>query len=121
MGLFSQETIEGFIKQTKEVIANLERVLALNPNIENADDVRSMLEYQKKLLAEYQERLDAMNEVGRPAIGVTKKVSLTLPESYWDWLDEKADGNRSKFLREVIENAIGNESEWSNNTEDTRD
>ena len=52
--------------------------------------------------------------VGRPAIGVTKKVSLTLSEDNWEWLDEKAEGNRSKFLREVVWNALGNESEWSN-------
>lgn len=55
-----------------------------------------------------------LGRVGRPAIGVTKKVSLTLSEDNWDWLDEKAEGNRSKFLREIVWNALGNESEWSN-------
>ena len=54
-------------------------------------------------------------KVGRPVIGVTKKVSLTLSEDDWCWLDEKAEGNRSKFLREVVWNALGNESEWDNN------
>lgn len=54
------------------------------------------------------------NPVGRPSVGVTKKVSLTLSEENWKWLDEKADGNRSKFLREIVWNALGNESEWSN-------
>lgn len=53
--------------------------------------------------------------VGRPTIGVTKKISLTLDESNWDLLDEKAKGNRSAFIREVVWNALGNESEWSNN------
>lgn len=53
-------------------------------------------------------------KVGRPAIGITKKVSLTLSEKKWEWLDEKAEGNRSKFLREIVWNALGNESEWSN-------
>lgn len=55
-----------------------------------------------------------LGKVGRPAIGVTKKVSLTLSEETWEWLDEKAKGNRSKFLREIVWNALGNESEWSN-------
>lgn len=55
-----------------------------------------------------------LGKVGRPAIGVTKKVSLTLSEETWEWLDEKAEGNRSKFLREIVLNALGNESEWSN-------
>lgn len=55
-----------------------------------------------------------LNKVGRPSLGVTKKVSLTLSEDNWEWLDEKADGNRSKFLREIVTNALGNESKWSN-------
>lgn len=54
------------------------------------------------------------NPVGRPAIGITKKVSVTLEESEWEWLDEKAEGNRSAFIREVIWRALGNEAEWSN-------
>lgn len=52
-----------------------------------------------------------LGKVGRPAIGITKKVSLTLPEEAWEWLDEKAEGNRSKFLREIILNALESESE----------
>lgn len=114
MGIFNQEQLEGLISQIKEVIANAEMLLSKNPNLENADDVKSLIKSQKKSLAEYQGQLNELNEVGRPAIGVTKKVSLTLPETYWDWLDEKADGNRSKFLREVVGKALGNESEWSN-------
>lgn len=55
-----------------------------------------------------------IGKIGRPSIGVTKKVSLTLSEEYWNWLDEKAKGNRSKFLRETVATALGNESEWSN-------
>ena len=53
--------------------------------------------------------------VGRPSLGVTKKVSVTLQESDWAWLDEKAKGNRSAFIREAIWNSLGNESQWSNN------
>lgn len=52
--------------------------------------------------------------VGRPSLGVTKKVSLTLTEDDWQALDEKADGNRSAFIREVVWNSLGNESEWDN-------
>lgn len=54
------------------------------------------------------------NPIGRPSIGVTKKVSLTLSEENWEWLDEQAKGNRSNFIREAVWNALGNESEWSN-------
>lgn len=102
MGLFNQEQLEDFIKQIKEIITNYERLLANNPNLENADEVKSLIKSQKKSLLDYQEQLNVINEVGRPASVVTKKVSLTLPEEYWDWLDEKSDGNHSKFLREII-------------------
>lgn len=54
------------------------------------------------------------NPVGRPPVGVTKKVSLTLSENDWEWLDQKAEGNRSRFLRKVVSNALGNEAEWDN-------
>lgn len=53
-------------------------------------------------------------EVGRPALGVTKKVSLTLPENEWVWFDEKANGNRSQFLRHLVWEAQSPESEWNN-------
>lgn len=52
--------------------------------------------------------------VGRPSLGETKKISLTLDEEDWEYLDRKADGNRSKFIREVVKSALGNESEWDN-------
>lgn len=55
-----------------------------------------------------------LSKVGRPSMGTTKKVSLTLSDDMWEWLDEKAQGNRSAFLREIVWNALGNESEWSN-------
>lgn len=51
--------------------------------------------------------MNEVNEVGRPAIGITKKVSLTLSESDWEWLDEKAEGNRSRFLLKMIKKEMG--------------
>lgn len=60
------------------------------------------------------EIFEKKKSVGRPSLGVTKKVSVTLSESNWEWLDEKAEGNRSAFVREAIWSALGNESEWSN-------
>lgn len=52
--------------------------------------------------------------VGRPSVGVTKKVSLTLPEEEWEWLDEQAQGNRSQFLRNLVWEKQSPEREWSN-------
>jgi hypothetical protein len=52
---------------------------------------------------------------GRPSLGVTKKVSLTLPEETWEWFDEKAAGNRSELIRYLIGHERSPEREWSNN------
>lgn len=52
--------------------------------------------------------------VGRPSVGITRKISLTLPEEEWEWLDEKAKGNRSQFLRHLVWEAQSSESEWNN-------
>lgn len=60
-----------------------------------------------------------LNAVGRPPIGITKKVSLTLTEENWELFDGKADGNRSKFLREIVGNTLGNESEEAVNVKPT--
>lgn len=53
--------------------------------------------------------------VGRPSLGVTKKVSLTLQDEDWEWIDEKAKGNRSKLLRYLISQEQSPEGRWSNN------
>lgn len=54
------------------------------------------------------------NPVGRPSVGITKKISLTLPELEWDWFDKQADGNRSQFVRRLVWEAQSEENEWSN-------
>lgn len=54
------------------------------------------------------------NPVGRPSVGVTKKVSLTLPENEWEWFEKKAQGNRSQFLRHLVWEAQSPENEWNN-------
>lgn len=54
------------------------------------------------------------NPVGRPSVGITRKISLTLPESEWEWFDEKANGNRSQFVRRLVWEKQSPESEWSN-------
>lgn len=38
--------------------------------------------------------------VGRPSLGVTKKISLTLVEDDWTWLD--GHQNRSEVIRDLI-------------------
>jgi len=54
-------------------------------------------------------------QVGRPSLGITKKISLTLTEEDWVWLDEQAQGNRSQLLRYLIGREQSPEGRWSNN------
>lgn len=102
----------------KSVPKGMFRIVALNCDRCNGEDDVTIIHVNDEPKAYCQscrvEMFSPKKSVGRPSVGVTKKVSLTLPEYYWEWLDEKADGNRSKFLRKVIWNALGNESEWSN-------
>lgn len=46
---------------------------------------------------------------GRPSIGITKKVSLTLTKDDWEQFDAKAKKNRSLFLRKIIVNFFNEE------------
>jgi metal-responsive CopG/Arc/MetJ family transcriptional regulator len=45
-------------------------------------------------------------KVGRPSLGITKKVSITLPEDIWQLLDlsqeEAGFKSRSELFREMI-------------------
>ena len=59
-------------------------------------------------------RVNEQKEVGRPPIGITKKISLTLPEEEWSWFEEQAKGNKSKFLRQLLWEKQSAESEWDN-------
>lgn len=46
---------------------------------------------------------------GRKPIGVTRKISLTLPQPYWDEIDRccsKGDYSISEVLREIIEDYL---------------
>lgn len=49
--------------------------------------------------------------VGRPSIGITKKVSLTLTKDDWEQLDARAKGNRSLFLRKTIVKALNEDTQ----------
>jgi|SRR5579875_501583 len=52
-------------------------------------------------------------KIGRPSLGVTKKVSITLPEEYWDMLEilqeETASASRSEILRKILMVVLDNE------------
>ena len=45
-----------------------------------------------------------MNEkkLGRPSLGITKKVSLTLSEDDWKWIELHNGGNTSSLMRNLV-------------------
>lgn len=51
--------------------------------------------------------------VGRPSIGITKKVSLTLTKDDWEQFDIRAKGNRSLFLRKMIVKVLEEDTQYS--------
>jgi hypothetical protein len=61
------------------------------------------------------QKVITVKQIGRPSLGVTKKVSLTLPESVWEHLDSEANGNRSEYLRKLIDRDTWSQGDWSNN------
>lgn len=61
------------------------------------------------------QKVVTVKPIGRPSLGVTKKVSLTLPESVWEYLDSEAKGNRSEYLRKLIDRDTWSQGDWSNN------
>lgn len=61
------------------------------------------------------QKVVTVKQIGRPSLGVTKKVSLTLPAAVWEHVDSKANGNRSEYLRKLIERDMWSQGDWSNN------
>lgn len=56
--LYSKEQLEKFIDTIKDNIAMSEMLLARNPKMDNAEDVKSVLEQQKKSLKKYTDQLN---------------------------------------------------------------
>lgn len=66
-------------------------------------------------LATGQLNVKQIGQIGRPPIGITKKVSLTLSESAWERVERRAEGNRSEYLRKLVERDVWGQEAWSNN------
>lgn len=47
------------------------------------------------------------NQTGRPRIGETKAIKLTLPVEGWEWIEQSVENghaaSKSEFLRDIIE------------------
>lgn len=56
--LYSKEQLEKFIETIKDNIAMSEMLLANNPKMDNAEDVKSVLEQQRESLKNYTDQLN---------------------------------------------------------------
>lgn len=105
--LYDKEQLEGLISTIKENIAMSEVLLANNPDSDNAEGIKRILEQQEKSLKNYTDQLKIINQKGHSP-SITKNISLTLTEDQWRWVDEKSNDNHSDFFHELIVNAIEN-------------
>lgn len=48
---------------------------------------------------------------GRPSQGITKKVSITIPQKCWNFIDEKSDNKSSYFRALVLSDMLVDEDE----------
>src|SRR5690625_7293680 len=76
----TREQLEAIIPTLKDNVSLAKSLLEKNPNDES---LKITLDSQRKTLNEYLQRLENI-KVGRPAIGITRKVSLTLSEDNWE-------------------------------------
>lgn len=58
-----------------------------------------------------EKRGGARNGAGRKPIGITRKISLTLPQSCWEEIDrlcKRGDYSISEIIRSIIEDQLQN-------------
>lgn len=52
---------------------------------------------------------DMRKKNSRPRIGTTRKISLTLPDETWEWIQDMImfghAKNKSELIRQIIQNA----------------
>lgn len=69
------------------------------------------LENNKLIHQTKENRGGARNGAGRKPIGITRKVSLTLPQSCWEEIDrlrKRGDYSVSEIIRSIIEDHLHN-------------
>lgn len=97
--LYASKITGDNFKQVADKIYELERERDLN-----LDRSEELWNYLNKLREE--EYLKKKKEIGRPAIGETRKVSVTLPNSYWKKIDQLIEhghyASRSELFREMV-------------------
>lgn len=65
-------------------------------------EAESRIKVLKSSLPDQDFYIHETNVMGRPTIGITRKVSLTLSKEDWIRFDDQAAENRSKYLRNLL-------------------
>lgn len=104
MSIFNKERLEDLIKQTKKSIYLSEKLIENNPNVKNINEIKSLIDTLKKSLEDYIYELE-----NNHLLLISKKVTLRLKKDEWNLINEKAEGNQSKYLQEIISNALNKE------------
>lgn len=61
--LYNQEQLKELIDTLKDNIAMAEMLLVNNPKMDNAADMKNLLEQQKKSLKKYTDQLNDLNQI----------------------------------------------------------
>jgi hypothetical protein len=78
------------------------------------DDEELFLEFCEGEIIKYRLMFKTNNKVGRPSLGVTKKVSITLPEEIWTHLEETSSKNKFKTKSAYLRNLVIKDYENTN-------
>jgi hypothetical protein len=97
------KTTAELISKSKEYIAKLQKDLIDFPFM--AGMINEAIDFQTELLTSYEALLvtetKVLKKVGRTALGITKKVSITLPSHIWEVIEETSS-NKSSFFRDLV-------------------
>lgn len=102
-------TSEG-MKRELEILKDVAKergVLLDNSTSMSLGAIQGYLEFAVKDLDDSNGHGGKREGAGRPSLGTTKKVSITLPDEVWQQIEEtKGERSMSAFLRDIILNGI---------------
>lgn len=98
------------MKRELEILKNVAKergVLLDNSTSTVLGAIQGYLEFAVKDLEDSNGHGGKREGAGRPSLGTTKKVSITLPDEVWKEIDEaRGERTMSAFLRDIILNGI---------------
>lgn len=101
--------LENQIAYFQETLKEYEHCESLPPFLLNAERQIELFEAKiKELNEQLFDSIQKPNSPGRPSLGTTKKVSLTLPDKVWEEIEERKEQNaisQSQAIKDMLEYA----------------